>query len=59
MLGTDVTTYIYLNEKGVCVHRNACGGAIGREYEHDKTDWQPPEDWPYKVKDLRKPNHSN
>lgn len=55
MLGANMTTYIYIRpEDGKCVHSNACGGFIGKEYEHDDPDWQPPGDWPYKVKDLRK-----
>jgi len=48
-------TYIYLRESdGKCVHVNASGPFTGKEYEHDDPNWQPPPDWPYKVKDLRK-----
>ena len=47
-------TYIYIRPDGVCVHVNAIGGAIGQEYEHpDNPNWQPPENWPYEVKDKR------
>ena len=50
----DMTTYIYIRpQDGKCVHSNAGGGAIGKEYEHDTTDWQAPADWPYRIKDLR------
>jgi len=56
MLGSlEMTTYIYIRpEDGKCIHSNACGGSIGQEYEHDDPNWQPPEDWPYKIRDLRK-----
>ena len=47
-------TYIYFNKDGKCVHCQAGGGAIGEEYEHDDLNWQPPPDWPYEVRDLRK-----
>jgi len=47
-------TYIFLREDGKCVHYNACGPAIGTEYEHDDPNWQPPADWPYEVIDKRK-----
>lgn len=49
-----MTTYIYLRPDGKCVHSNAGGGFIGQEYEHDDPNWQPPEDWPYEIRDLRK-----
>jgi len=49
-----VRTYIYLREDGKTVHCNAAGGIIGAEYEHDDPDWQPPDDWPYEITDLRK-----
>lgn len=50
-----LTTYIYIRPNdGKCVHCNAGYGAIGEEYEHDELDWQPPKDWPYKLRDLRK-----
>jgi len=49
-----MTTYIYLRPDGKCVHSNAGGGFIGKEYEHDDPNWQPPDDWPYEIKDLRK-----
>lgn len=54
MIGAEMTTYIYLRQDGKCVHSNACGPFIGQEYEHDDPDWQPPEDWPYKIRDFRK-----
>ena len=54
MLGADITTYIYIRQDGKCVHCNALGGFIGKEYEHDKPNWQPPKDWVYKIKDFRK-----
>ena len=47
-------TYIYIREDGKCVHQQACGAMFGQEYEHDDVNWQPPSDWPYEVKDLRK-----
>jgi len=50
---TKGRTYIYIRPDGVCVHVNAIGGFIGREYEHDNPDWQPPENWPYEVEDKR------
>lgn len=53
MLGENMTTYIYINQNGKCVHANACGPFIGKEYEHEDLAWQPPADWPYKIKDLR------
>lgn len=56
MIGLDMRTYIYIRQDGRCVHCNACGGAIGQEYEHDNPNWQPPKDWPYEIKDMRKPN---
>ena len=56
MIGMDVRTYIYIRKDGKCVHQQACGAIMGQEYEHDDTNWQPPKDWPYEVKDLRKPN---
>jgi hypothetical protein len=50
-----LTTYIYIRESdGKCVHVNAGMGAIGKEYEHDDLNWQPPKDWPYEIRDLRK-----
>jgi len=55
MIGENMTTYIYIRqEDGKCVHSNACGGFIGTEYEHDDPNWQPPKDWPYKIRDMRK-----
>ena len=49
-------TYIYIRpEDGKCVHVNAAGGFIGKEYEHDDLNWQTPADWPYEVIDQRKP----
>lgn len=54
MIGEDMTTYIYIRQDGRCVHSNCCGGFIGGEYEHDDPNWQPPEDWPYKIRDMRK-----
>ena len=47
-------TYIFIREDGKCVHQQACGAMMGQEYEHDDPNWQPPEDWPYEVTDLRK-----
>ena len=52
---TEPRTYISIREDGKCVHCNACGAAIGKDYEHDDPNWQPPTDWPYEVIDLRKP----
>ena len=50
-----LTTYIYIRpEDGKCVHSNCGYGCIGKEYEHDNPDWQPPLDWPYKIRDFRK-----
>lgn len=49
----EIRTYIYLRPDGKCVHVNAGGGCIGKEYEHDDPAWQPPKDWPYEVRDLR------
>ena len=50
-----LTTYIYIRPKDKkCVHSNCGYGAIGLEYEHDDPNWEPPEDWPYEIKDLRK-----
>lgn len=49
----EPTTYIFIKD-GKCVHRQACVGILGEEYEHDDPDWQPPADWPYEIKDLRK-----
>ena len=55
MIGSNMTTYIYIKpENKKCVHSNACGGFTGTEYEHDDPNWQPPKDWPYKIKDLRR-----
>lgn len=55
MIGDNITTYIYIRpDDGKCVHSNACGPYIGAEYEHDDPDWQPPKDWPYKIRDFRK-----
>ena len=53
-LGASMTTYIYIREDGKCVHVNACGELMGREYEHDDPEWTPPDDWPYHIKDMRK-----
>jgi len=51
----EITTYIYIRPgNGKCVHSNCGGGFIGEEYEHDDPNWQPPKDWPYKIRDLRK-----
>jgi len=51
----EITTYIYIRpEDSKCVHSNCGGGFIGQEYEHDDPNWQPPEDWPYKIRDFRK-----
>jgi len=56
MLGLKMRTYIYIRpEDGKCVHVNAAGGFMGKEYEHDDLNWQPPADWPYEIKDMRKP----
>ena len=53
--GMSVRTYIYIRpEDGKCVHQQACGAMFGEEYEHDDPNWQPPDDWPYEIKDLRK-----
>ncbi len=49
-----LTTYIYYRKDGKCVHVNAGYGTIGKEYEHDDSDWTPPTDWPYEIRDLRK-----
>ena len=49
-----LTTYIYLRPDGKCVHSNAGYGFVGDEYEHDDPNWQPPKDWPYEIKDMRK-----
>ncbi len=49
-----LTTYIYLRPDGKCVHSNCGYGCIGQEYEHDNPNWQPPEDWPYEIRDMRK-----
>ncbi len=49
-----LTTYIYYRKDGKCVHVNACYGTIGKEYEHDDSDWTTPTDWPYEIRDLRK-----
>lgn len=55
MLEPDITTYIYIRPQDKkCVHCNAYGGAMGKEYEHDDPKWAPPKDWPYSVKDFRK-----
>lgn len=59
MLGSGMTTYIYIRQDGKCVHSNACGALIGQEYEHDDPNWQPPKDWPYRIRDLRKDNTNN
>ena len=53
MILLKMRTYIYIQD-GRCIHVNAAGGRIGKEYEHDDPDWQPPEDWPYEVIDMRK-----
>ena len=53
-------TYIYIREEDdKCVHSNAGGGFIGQEYEHDDPNWQPSEDWPYEIIDLRKEKTQN
>ena len=50
-----LTTYIYIRPTdGKCVHSNCGYSFIGHEYEHDDPKWQPPKDWPYKIRDLRK-----
>jgi len=55
VIGNNIITYIYIRpEDGKCVHQQACGAIFGQEYEHDDPNWQPPEDWPYKIRDLRK-----
>ncbi len=54
----EMRTYIYLRPDGKCVHSNAGGGFVGQEYEHDDPNWQPPEDWPYEIRDLRKEENS-
>lgn len=48
-------TYIYFKGKG-CVHINAAGAFVGREYYHRNRDWPPPADWPYQIVDNRKKN---
>lgn len=53
-LPIKMTTYIYLQPDGTCVHCNAGGGFVGKEYEHDDPNWQPPPDWPYEIWDMRK-----
>lgn len=54
MLGANIVTYIYIRpEDGKCVHSNCCYSIIGKEYEHDDPEWEPPKDWPYKIKDWR------
>lgn len=50
----EMRTYIYVRPDGKEVHVNCGGGFIGEEYEHDDPGWQPPEDWPYEIRDLRK-----
>jgi len=57
-LMTEPRTYIYPAENGKCVHINACGPFMGKEYEHDDPNWQPPQDWPYEVVDMRKPKQA-
>jgi len=53
--GMSPVTYIYIRpEDGKCVHVNAVGSVIGKEYEHDDKNWMPPADWPYRINDLRK-----
>lgn len=48
-------THIYIRKSdGKCVHVNACGSIIGKEYEHSNSNWQPPSDWPYDITDMRK-----
>lgn len=49
-----ITTYIYIRPDGRCVHSNCGCGFIGQEYEHNDANWQPPEDWPYEIRDMRK-----
>lgn len=47
-------TYIYIREKdGKCVHINAVGSFIGKEYEHDDLNWRPPKDWTHEIIDSR------
>lgn len=55
MLGQDIVTYIYIRPADKkCVHSNCWGATIGDEYEHEDPNWQPPKDWPYKIRDWRK-----
>ncbi len=58
MTRLDVRTYIYRKD-GKCMHRNAAGGFMGGEYEHDDPNWQPPKDWPYESKDMREKKEGN
>ena len=54
-----LTTYIYIRPSdGKCVHCNCGYGCVGQEYEHEDINWQPPEDWPYEIRDLRKDKDS-
>lgn len=50
-----VITYIYVRQDGKCAHYNGAMGMVGKEYEHEEVDWQPPDDWPYEVIDMRSP----
>ena len=51
----ELRTYIYYRPDGTLVHVNCGGGFIGDEYEHkDDPNWEPPSDWPYEIRDLRK-----
>ena len=55
-----LTTYIYLRESDKkCVHLNAGGGFMGKEYEHDDPNWQPTENWPYQIVDYRKEKNND
>lgn len=50
----DIRTYIYRRPSdGKVVHVNAAGHIIGKEYEHNDPNWQPPKDWPYEIVDMR------
>lgn len=53
VIGREPRTYIYIREDGKCVHVNAVGPFVGEEYEHDDVNWNPPDDWPYEVHDMR------
>jgi hypothetical protein len=49
-----LTTYISYRPEGGCSHQNAGYGFFGEDYNHDDPEWQPPADWPYEIRDLRK-----